>query len=193
MLLGTVAGRVLRCAADAVVFNPNNLRPSFSQYQSHVGAVRSIAPSPFQRNLFVTVGCDRNIRLFNALDATPVYNFVATDASAGVDGEVQVFGAQFSPTKPGVFAVAASHQSVFVFDVLESDILPVLTLRVPADPRGVDVTSLAFNHCSSALLACSDSLGRVSVFQLGSKYTTAGPREQQQIDQLARVYRSAQG
>lgn len=193
VFLGTEGGRILRSSGDDVTQNTSNIQPTFFQYHPHVGAVTSIAPSPFHRNLFVCVGADGGIRFFNALDTTPIYNFEAHDSNVGVMGERQLHAVQFSPTKPGVFGVAADQQCVFVFDVLESDMLPVLTLQVPTDPRGVDVTSLAFNQRSSALLACSDNIGRVSVFQLGSKYTTAGPRDQQQIDRLARIYRSAQG
>lgn len=105
--------------------------------------------------------------------------------------------------RPMVFAVATTDGFVFIYDLKENMLLPVVTLHASQSAasteedkkRGlsssksgeIPLTSLAFNHKQRDLIAACDWLGRVHIWKLSWKLSNRQRDEQQLLDDLGKL------
>lgn len=109
---------------------------------------------------------------------------------------------KFSAVRPLVFAVATSDGFIFIYDLKESLLLPVVTLHVSqtiasgeeekkrgATSKHADIplTALAFNHKQRDLIAACDWLGRIHVWKLSWRLCNRQRDEQQMLDDLGKL------
>lgn len=149
----------------------------YFQYAAHIGAVRSVDFSPFNRNLFLSAGEDGSVKLFHAFNSQPLLLWEPTfQIAMREETATGLCAAKFSPLRPTVFATGALNGGVYIYDLAQSLTSPVVTLDPPEDAnanksktstRKVALTDLAFNGQQRNLLAACDASGRVHIWKLG--------------------------
>jgi WD40 repeat protein len=171
-----------------------------TQYEQHPSSITDLACSPFQPNLFLASCLDGTARLFNVFEARPVLTLEPHASRPSRNDTSAILAAQFSPTRPCILALASDDGTIFIYDLLESETLPIAVIEIPnaAAAEGfvpgmrVSSTGLAFNPQSHGMLASCDLIGRAFVWRLGAKTAQLHGGEQLVLDQLARVQRASQ-
>jgi len=117
-------------------------------YENHVGNVNAIDTSPFHRSLFVSVGNDGDIHLYNLLERKPLRCFESLNAKSKVlsnsnnhslNGNnmncsyANVTSVQFSPLKPTVFATSSMNGFVAIYDLTSPTASPIYQFDVQSD------------------------------------------------------------
>ncbi|XP_004613530.2 cytoplasmic dynein 2 intermediate chain 2 [Sorex araneus] len=181
-VLGTEGGFPLKCSlaaeAAALTRTPSSVQlraPAQFTFSPHGGPVYSVSCSPFHRNLFLSAGTDGHVHLYSMLQAQPLTSLQLTHK--------YLFGVRWSPVRPLVFAAASGEGEVQLFDLQRSSQKPTVAIKQTAD--GSPVYCLEFNPQQTQLLAAGDAQGMVRVWQLSSEFTEQGPRETEDLDQLA--------
>lgn len=72
---------------------------------------------------------------------------------------------------------------MLLFDLHRSSQKPTVSIR--QTPDGSPVYCLEFNPQQTQLLATGDAKGTVKVWQLSTEFTAQGPREVEDLEQLA--------
>lgn len=72
---------------------------------------------------------------------------------------------------------------VQLFDLQKSSQKPTVLIKQTQDAS--PIYCLEFNHQQTQLLAAGDATGTVKVWQLSTEFTEQGPRETEDLDQLA--------
>ncbi|XP_066896695.1 cytoplasmic dynein 2 intermediate chain 2 isoform X2 [Kogia breviceps] len=94
-----------------------------------------------------------------------------------------LFAVRWSPVRPLVFAAASGEGDVQLFDLQKSPQKPTVSIKQTPDES--PVYCLEFNRQQTQLLAAGDAKGVVKVWQLSGEFTEQGPRETEDLDQLA--------
>uniref|UniRef100_A0A3Q2ZLR2 Dynein 2 intermediate chain 2 n=1 Tax=Kryptolebias marmoratus TaxID=37003 RepID=A0A3Q2ZLR2_KRYMA len=180
-LVGSEGGLLLRCSFSsrtpaAVPAEDRGVvlrAPAVFSFRPSSGPVHSIHCSPFH-NLFASAGTDGLVHIHSLLQADPVLSVRVSDS--------YLFQAQWSPSRPLVFAAATGHPVQF-FDLACRALRPAATIEDGAADRAA--TCLAFNHQNRRLVAVGKSDGSVGVWQLSSDLVDPGPTETAQLEQIA--------
>uniref|UniRef100_A0A8C9UMG6 Dynein 2 intermediate chain 2 n=1 Tax=Spermophilus dauricus TaxID=99837 RepID=A0A8C9UMG6_SPEDA len=152
--------------------------PAQFTFSPHGGPVYSVSYSPFHRvgrNLFLSAGTDGHIHLYSVLQAQPLTSLQLSHK--------YLFAVRWSPVRPLVFAAASGEGDVQLFDLQKSSQKPTVSIVQTQD--GSPVYCLEFNSQQTQLLAAGDAKGTVKVWQLSTAFTEQGPRETEDLDQLA--------
>ncbi|XP_057580670.1 cytoplasmic dynein 2 intermediate chain 2 isoform X2 [Hippopotamus amphibius kiboko] len=181
-VLGTEGGFPLKCslAAEeaALTRMPSSVplrAPAQFTFSPHGGPVYSVSCSPFHRNLFLSAGTDGHVHLYSMLQAQPLTSLQLSHK--------YLFAVRWSPVRPLVFAAASGEGDVQLFDLQKSSQKPTVSIKQTQDES--PVYCLEFNHQQTQLLAAGDAKGTVKVWQLSSEFSEQGPRETEDLDQLA--------
>ncbi|XP_004640635.1 WD repeat-containing protein 34 [Octodon degus] len=181
-ILGTEGGFPLKCslAAEepALARTPSSVclrAPARFVFSPHGGPIYSVSCSPFHRNLFLSAGTDGHVHLYSMLQAQPLTSLRLSHR--------YLFAVRWSPVRPLVFAAASGEGDVQLFDLQRSSQKP--TVCVVQTQDGSPVYCLEFNIQQPQLLAAGDAKGTVKVWRLSSAFTEQGPRETEDLDQLA--------
>ncbi|KAG3288116.1 cytoplasmic dynein 2 intermediate chain 2 [Ictidomys tridecemlineatus] len=181
-IVGTEGGFPLKCslAAEegALTRLPSSVplrAPAQFTFSPHGGPVYSVSYSPFHRNLFLSAGTDGHIHLYSVLQAQPLTSLQLSHK--------YLFAVRWSPVRPLVFAAASGEGDVQLFDLQKSSQKPTVSIVQTQD--GSPVYCLEFNSQQTQLLAAGDAKGTVKVWQLSTAFTEQGPRETEDLDQLA--------
>ncbi|XP_011362481.1 WD repeat-containing protein 34 isoform X1 [Pteropus vampyrus] len=181
-VLGTEGGFPLKCslAAEeaALTRMPSSVSlraPAQFTFSPHGGPVYSVSCSPFHRNLFLSAGTDGHIHLYSMLQAQPLTSLQLSHK--------YLFAVRWSPVRPLVFAAASGEGDVQLFDLHKSSQKPTVSVKQTQDES--PVYCLEFNRQQTQLLAAGDAKGTVKVWQLSTEFTEQGPRETEDLDQLA--------
>ncbi|KAL2782125.1 cytoplasmic dynein 2 intermediate chain 2 [Daubentonia madagascariensis] len=181
-ILGTEGGFPIKCslAAEeaALTRMPSSVplrAPAQFTFSPHGGPVYSVSCSPFHRNLFLSAGTDGHVHLYSMLQAQPLISLQLSYK--------YLFAVRWSPVRPLVFAAASGEGDVWLFDLQKSSQKPTVSIKQTED--GSPVYCLEFNSQQTQLLAAGDAKGTVKVWQLSTEFTEQGPRETEDLDQLA--------
>ncbi|XP_039717606.1 cytoplasmic dynein 2 intermediate chain 2 isoform X2 [Pteropus medius] len=131
--------------------------------------------APSTLNLFLSAGTDGHIHLYSMLQAQPLTSLQLSHK--------YLFAVRWSPVRPLVFAAASGEGDVQLFDLHKSSQKPTVSVRQTQDES--PVYCLEFNRQQTQLLAAGDAKGTVKVWQLSTEFTEQGPRETEDLDQLA--------
>uniref|UniRef100_A0A452V5K3 WD repeat domain 34 n=1 Tax=Ursus maritimus TaxID=29073 RepID=A0A452V5K3_URSMA len=181
-VLGTEGGFPLKCslAAEeaALTRMPSSVplrAPAQLTFSPHGGPIYSVSCSPFHRNLFLSAGTDGHIHLYSMLQAQPLASLQLSHK--------YLFAVRWSPVRPLVFAAASGEGDVQLFDLQKSSQKPTVSIKQTQDES--PVYCLEFNRQQTQLLAAGDAEGTVKVWQLSTEFTEQGPRETEDLEQLA--------
>ncbi|KAM8803419.1 cytoplasmic dynein 2 intermediate chain 2 isoform 1-T1 [Rhynchonycteris naso] len=181
-ILGTEGGFPLKCslAAEeaAATRTPSSVplrAPAQFTFSPHGGPVYSVSCSPFHRNLFLSAGTDGHVHLYSMLQAQPLTSLQLSHK--------YLFAVRWSPVRPMVFAAASGEGDVQLFDFKKSSQKPTVSIKQTEDES--PVYCLEFNRQQTQLLAAGDAQGTVKVWQLSTEFTEQGPRETDDLEQLA--------
>ncbi|XP_019672201.2 cytoplasmic dynein 2 intermediate chain 2 isoform X1 [Felis catus] len=181
-VLGTEGGFPLKCslAAEeaALTRMPSSVplrAPARFTFSPHGGPIYSVSCSPFHRNLFLSAGTDGHIHLYSMLQAQPLASLQLSHK--------YLFAVRWSPVRPLVFAAASGEGDVQLFDLRKSSQKPTVSIKQTQDDS--PVYCLEFNRQQTQLLAAGDAKGTVKVWQLSTEFTEQGPREAEDLEQLA--------
>lgn len=181
-VLGTEGGFPLKCslaAQEAALTRlPSSVplrAPAQFTFSPHGGPVYSVSCSPFHRNLFLSAGTDGHVHLYSMLQAQPLTSLQLAHK--------YLFAVRWSPVRPLVFVAASGEGEVQLFDLQKSSQKPTVCIKQTSD--GSPVYCLEFNRQQIQLLAAGDAQGAVKVWRLSSEFTEQGPRETEELDQLA--------
>ncbi|KAK8395587.1 hypothetical protein O3P69_005591 [Scylla paramamosain] len=155
-LLGGEGGSLFLCSANSEAptvmdFSGIGLRRCVTSCLApHTGKVLEAQFSPHHHHALLSAASDSQIRLYSLLQPNKP---VTTTHS-----EEQVTCAQWSPTRPLVFAAGLGSGRVALYDLdTRSSRQPFLTLATPE--KAAPATALCFNHRNMSLLGVGDALG----------------------------------
>ena len=162
---------------------PPMYSPVKSEYEPHLGAVHGVAVSPFNAQLFATVGADGSLRVYSRYQTKHI---LSLEPCVGA-----LFGLQWSPFRPLVAAAGTAGGQVVLYDLLEGGGDATQPSKAfQACDRGTAVQALAFNPELKEYLASADG-SAVRVWELGAKLTTARTTEKKVLDAMAEAEGSA--
>mmetsp|Transcript_1390 Transcript_1390/g.2105 ORF Transcript_1390/g.2105 Transcript_1390/m.2105 type:complete len:554 (-) Transcript_1390:233-1894(-) len=144
-------------------------------FEEHAGPVHQVEFSPFHRSLFLSCSSDSSVRLYDVLQPKPITTLEPSSH--------YLYAVQWSRSRPLVFAVATGDGSVYIYDLEDSSLNPVI--RLEANGGDKPVYSLAFNSKMGDFLATGDGAGVVKIWQLNNFLSSIHPREQDALDKLA--------
>ncbi|TPX32217.1 hypothetical protein SmJEL517_g04624 [Synchytrium microbalum] len=184
VIVGTETGFVLKCGAAGTRISDKNedaplSNPIIFGFNSHLGPVNSISCSPFHRNLFLTCGNDREVRLYTALQPNPILTFEPSSMDLSC--------AAWSNTRPAVYAVGSADGHTYFYDLSKSTTTPTSTLQLTQldkKPK-TRITFLAFSNKPSDMFASGDASGHVHVWQLSSNLSREAMGEMWTLDLLS--------
>ncbi|NXP03031.1 WDR34 protein, partial [Thinocorus orbignyianus] len=192
-VVGVEGGYPLKCSTAAETPALHRTGSSVSlrapvelAFSPHGGPVYSVSCSPFHRqvlNLFLSCGTDGQVHLHSLLQTQPLLSLQLS--------QKYLFCVRWSPVRPLVFAAASGEGNecscltgdVHLFDFERSSQKPALSIKQAGGDH--PVYCLEFNTKQTQLLAAGDAAGTVRVWQLSSDFTEQGPREMNQLEQLA--------
>ncbi|CAM9321536.1 unnamed protein product [Ectocarpus sp. 12 AP-2014] len=183
---------VFRARLESSLLYPS---PGLFRMEKHHGPVHSIDCSPFHRQgaaLLLSSGADGSARLYNTLQSRAVLTFEPSNSN--------LMDVRWSKARPLVFAAVAEDGGIFIYDLLQSPVIPVASARLPRGdavfhPRSrlVDVNdkggvgaaySVSFNPRQRDLLATGDSRGRVIVWRMSWRLANKRPGEDAGLERL---------
>ncbi|KAJ6651670.1 hypothetical protein lerEdw1_020732 [Lerista edwardsae] len=181
-VVGTEGGYLLKCstAAEMVAVlrkdSPVPLKaPVQFVFSPHGGPVYCTSCSPFHRNLLLSGGTDGHVHLPSRLQAQPLLSLQLSRKC--------IFSVKWSPVRPLVFAAASGEGEVQLFDFGKSSRKPTVSTKQTFSRAPVYCPE--FHSRQAQLLAARDGNGAVKVWQPSSGLAEEGPREMNQLDQLA--------
>ncbi|CAN0160688.1 unnamed protein product [Ectocarpus sp. 12 AP-2014] len=183
---------VFRARLESSLLYPS---PGLFRMEKHHGPVHSIDCSPFHRQgaaLLLSSGADGSARLYNTLQSRAVLTFEPSNSN--------LMDVRWSKARPLVFAAVAEDGGIFIYDLLQSPVIPVASAQLPRGdavfhPRSrlVDVNdkgavgaaySVSFNPRQRDLLATGDSRGRVIVWRMSWRLANKRPGEDAGLERL---------
>ncbi|CAM9562357.1 unnamed protein product [Ascophyllum nodosum] len=165
--------------------------PSVFRMEKHFGPVHSIDCSPFHRALFLSSGADGSARLYNTLQSRAVLTFEPSNSN--------LMDVRWSKARPLVFAAGAEDGGIFIYDLLQSSVIPVASAYLPSGSADLPSSrasgfgekavcgaaySVAFNPKQRDLLATGDSKGRVIIWRVSWRLANKRPGEDDGLEQL---------
>ncbi|XP_073397219.1 cytoplasmic dynein 2 intermediate chain 2 isoform X1 [Dendrobates tinctorius] len=181
-IVGVEGGYLIKCsmvvqtAASTSMPSSIPLRaPAQFTFSPHGGPVYCVDCSPFHRNIFLSAGTDGHAHLYSMLQEKPLTLLQLS--------QKYLFGIQWSPVRPLVFAAASGEGEVLLFDFGKSSQKPSLSIKQTSDEQPVHC--LEFNRVQTKLLAAGDSTGLVKIWQLSSDFTEQGAGEMKVLEELA--------
>ncbi|CAN0327427.1 unnamed protein product [Pylaiella littoralis] len=195
---------VFRARLESSLLYPS---PGVFRMENHHGPVHSIDCSPFHRQdvvfvdhpgrsealaaLLLTSGADGSARLYNTLQSRAVLTFEPSNSN--------LMDVRWSRARPLVFAAVAEDGGIFIYDLLQSSVIPVASAKLPrghddhAGTRSADVGdkgaavaaySVSFNPRQRDLLATGDSRGRVIIWRMSWRLANKRPGEEAGLERL---------
>eukprot|EP00164_Ancoracysta_twista_P002990 GFYU01003986.1.p1 GENE.GFYU01003986.1~~GFYU01003986.1.p1 ORF type:complete len:534 (-),score=139.51 GFYU01003986.1:108-1709(-) len=163
------------------------------EFDTHYGPVTSVEASPYARNVFLSCSTDGSVSVRTVAKSTSLVSFQPSNKC--------LFAAKWSPFRPLVFAVGDSHGSLFVYDLNDSKVHPVVVLQVTDDEVTKDnyslssakkdnpIYTIAFNNhpTYNNMIATGDSTGVVKVWQLNTQLTSAAVSEEEMLIAMSDV------
>ncbi|TRY73188.1 hypothetical protein TCAL_01952 [Tigriopus californicus] len=185
ILLGTEAGAVFQGSLAAILpvqgpdkesdEGPEYLDPVSVSFQPHRGRILEVRCSPFARDLFFSLGSDREIRLWSLLQPHAPVAILHSEATIPLR-------AQWSPFRPAVLALTSSQGQLFLYDLRQS--VSRAALSVKSSERSValpSLSSLAFNAWTPGWIGAGDAHGGTHVWKLPAPWSGT---DQQTRDRL---------
>lgn len=185
ILLGTEAGAVFQGSLAAILpvqgpdkdsdEGPEFLDPVSVSFQPHRGRILEVRCSPFARDLFFSLGSDRELRLWSLLQPHAPLTILHAEATIPLR-------AQWSPFRPAVLALTSSQGQLFLYDLRQS--VSRAALSVKSSDRSVilpSLCSLAFNASTPGWIGAGDAHGGVHVWKLPPQWSDT---DQQTRDRL---------
>ncbi|KAG2521524.1 hypothetical protein JM16_003552 [Phytophthora kernoviae] len=114
--------------------DPSGIFPNAMNFvfEPHTAPVYDVSFSPFRKSLFLTASADGTARVYSTLQREPLLALeVAPSAS-------YLYAAEWSRTRPMVFAAACEDGNVYVYDLKVDRVGPVLVLSGKDPATGSD-------------------------------------------------------
>lgn len=143
--------------------------PVMAGFASHRGHTLDIHCSPFERNVFLSAGTDRELNVFSLLQPIPVMSLEMEDSIAK---------ARWSLSQPLLIATLQCDGCLRIYD-LRSAKVPMAELTTGS--HSGNGTALEYCRQSPELLCVARELGSAQVWTLGSKLATASDTGQNDL------------
>jgi WD repeat-containing protein 34 len=177
-------------------------------HEKHIGNVHMLEVSPFNRNIFLSVGQDGCAKLFHMSETSPIRTWEPvppTDMTASTEAVSALTSVGFSPVRPLVFAVTSVDGLLYLFDLGASIAAPVATLEVPDSIDGFGLVEgrvrvqkrrtvkrpglmgVAFNCKQRDLVAACDTAGCVHIWRLSWSFCNKQVSEEALFDSLVGI------
>lgn len=177
-------------------------------HEKHIGNVHMVEVSPFNKNIFLSVGQDGCAKLFHMSEVSPLRTWEPvppTDMIASAEAVSALTAVGFSPVRPMVFAATSVDGLLYLFDLRTSAAAPVATLEVPDRMDGVGpvegservqkrrtskrpgLIGIAFNRKQRDLVAACDSAGNVHIWRLSWSFCNKQVSEEALFDSFIGV------
>ncbi|XP_062423656.1 cytoplasmic dynein 2 intermediate chain 1 isoform X2 [Rhea pennata] len=176
-IVGTNIGLVGHGTRHNLKVPPKLFRPQQSGLRSI--SVNAIDFSPFGKPLFL-VGCsDGSIRLHQMTSEYPLMQW--NDSTNGQP----VIALQWALTRPAVFFVLDASSNIYIWDLLENDLLPVAKQAIPSD-NVVTMAILGEPEKTTGLLgiALAKESGLIDIQYVKKKWALPQPGESEKLHLL---------
>ncbi|XP_010220533.1 PREDICTED: WD repeat-containing protein 60, partial [Tinamus guttatus] len=176
-IVGTNIGLVGHGTRHNLKVPPKLFRPQQSGLRSV--SVNAIDFSPFGKPLFL-VGCsDGSIRLHQMTSEYPLMQW--NDSTNGQP----VIALQWALTRPAVFFVLDASSNIYIWDLLENDLLPVAKQAIPSD-NVVTMAVLGEPEKTTGLLgiALAKESGLIDIQYVKKKWALPQPGESEKLHLL---------
>ncbi|KAM6282557.1 cytoplasmic dynein 2 intermediate chain 1 isoform 2-T2 [Porphyrio hochstetteri] len=176
-IIGTNIGLVGHGTRHNLRVVPKLFRPQESGLRSI--SINAIDFSPFGKPLFL-VGCsDGSIRLHQMTSEYPLMQW--NDSTNGLP----IIALQWALTRPAVFFVLDAASNIYIWDLLENDLLPVAKQAVPSE----NVTTMAVlgePEKTNGLLgiALAKEAGQIDIQYVKKKWALPQPEESEKLHLL---------
>ncbi|XP_074430245.1 cytoplasmic dynein 2 intermediate chain 1 [Larus michahellis] len=176
-IVGTNIGLVGHSARHDLKVFPKLFRPQEGGLRSI--SINAIDFFPFGKPLFL-VGCSNgSIRLHQMTSEYPLMQW--NDSTNGQP----VIALQWALTRPAVFFVLDASSNIYIWDLLENDLLPVAKQTVPSE-NVVTMTLLGEPEKTSGLLgiALAKESGQIDIQYVKKKWALPQPEESEKLHLL---------
>lgn len=95
--------------------------PFNSTYEKHMGPVKAIACSPFQKRIFLSCSSDGAVRMYDVIETRPIAVFEPGYTE-------YLMAVAWSPFRPTVFAAVSNNGTVYIYDLILSKQVPSYVL-----------------------------------------------------------------
>lgn len=144
----------------------------------HSGPANAIDTSPFFRNVFLSCSSDGSVRVFSLLDMQHKLALVPSP-----DTKHFLYGAAFSPVRPGVIATCSRNSQVHLYDLAQSRVEPAFTVK-KAGTEDSAVLCLGWS-AQGSYFATGDARGCVRVWNVAAALCETTEVERLAIRQAA--------
>ncbi|XP_061852461.1 cytoplasmic dynein 2 intermediate chain 1 isoform X2 [Colius striatus] len=169
-IVGTNIGLVGHGTRNGLKVLPKLFRPQESRLRSI--SISAIDFFPFGKPLFL-VGCsDGSIRLYQMTSEYPLMQW--NDSTNGQP----IIALQWALTRPAVFFVLDASSNIYIWDLLENDLLPVAKQTVPSE-NVVTMTLLGEPEKTNGLLGIvlAKESGQIDIQYVKKKWALPQPEE----------------
>ncbi|XP_014800355.1 PREDICTED: WD repeat-containing protein 60 [Calidris pugnax] len=176
-IVGTNIGLVGHGTRHDLKVLPKLFRPQESGLRSI--SINAIDFFPFGKPLFL-VGCsDGSIRLHQMTSEYPLMQW--NDSTNGQP----IIALQWALTRPAVFFVLDASSNIYIWDLLENDLLPVAKQTIPAE-NVVTMTLLGEPEKANGLLgiALAKDCGQIDIQYVKKKWALPQPEESEKLHLL---------
>ncbi|XP_067148026.1 cytoplasmic dynein 2 intermediate chain 1 isoform X1 [Apteryx mantelli] len=176
-IVGTNIGLVGHGTRHDLKVPPKLFRPQQSGLRSI--SINAIDFSPFGKPLFL-VGCsDGSIRLHQMTSESPLMQW--NDSTNGQP----VIALQWALTRPAVFFVLDASSNIYIWDLLENDLLPVAKQAIPSD-NVVTMAIVGEPEKTDGLLgiALAKESGLIDIQYVKKKWALPQPGESEKLHLL---------
>ncbi|XP_015602970.1 WD repeat-containing protein 34 isoform X2 [Cephus cinctus] len=154
-VVGTLCGGLYKCSVDRatpVEGNENILDPVVDEYERHEGSVTCVRSSP-TRNLFVTSGTDKEIRIYDFAESV-IHQTISVDDT--------IVGLTWLPGIIDVFTAYGAGASIHFYNVTNGK--PVTNLKLEMSEKQ-GTSCLQFNG-KRDLVAIGDTKGNLEIWKI---------------------------
>jgi len=144
-------------------------------YEGCMGPVHGMQYSPFQRHLFVVCSSDGSLRLYHKLRRKPLLQIEAPCRT-------YLYAVRWSPVRPMVFAVIAGSGTLYVFDLRQDQVRPVVQEKVSEE---AELFSMSWNRKTPNLIAVGTGRGCAKVVEISENLTTPVALEAERLNTFA--------
>nr|XP_009943483.1 PREDICTED: WD repeat-containing protein 60 [Opisthocomus hoazin] len=176
-IVGTNIGLVCHGTRHDLKVLPKLFRPQESRLRSV--SINAIDFFPFGKPLFL-VGCsDGSIRLHQMTSEYPLMQW--NDSTNGQP----IIALQWALTRPAVFFVLDAASNIYIWDLLENDLLPVTKQTIPSE-NVVTMALLGELEKTNGLLdiALAKESGQIDIQQVKKKWALPQPEECEKLHLL---------
>ncbi|XP_066184641.1 cytoplasmic dynein 2 intermediate chain 1 [Sylvia atricapilla] len=176
-IVGTNIGLVGHGTRHNLKVVPKLFRPQESRLRSI--SITAIDFFPFGKPLFL-VGCsDGSIRLHQMTSEYPLMQW--NDSTKGQP----IIALQWALTRPAVFFALDASSSVYIWDLLENDLLPVAKQTIPSE-KVVTMTLLGEPEKANGLLGIvlAKESGQIDIQYVKKKWALPQPEESEKLNSI---------